>query len=155
MAKAKETPEPAEDSGSENAERTEKPEQAEAERVEKVKRGENATDVQETESTQGQGKTDYNWGMLCHLAGLVPILGPLLIWLLKKDEDPFADEQGKHALNFGISVLIYGVVLCLTIIGIPFLPVLGIVYVIFLVVGAAKASDGKSYRYPIAIRFIK
>ncbi len=137
MAKTNKTPEP-----SENSDKGPQAEQP-------VKAEEPATKEPEV------SKDARMWGMLCHLAGLVPILGPLFVWLVKKDEDAFANEQGKQALNFGVSMLIYGVVLCLTIIGILFLPALGIVYVIFVAVAAVKASNGQSYRYPIAIRFIK
>lgn len=136
MAEINETPETSESPGG----------KANADRSEDVEQGQVSAEV---------NKEARMWGMLCHLAGLVPILGPLFVWLVKKDEDAFADEQGKQALNFGVSMLIYGVVLCLTIVGILFLPALGIVYVIFVAVAAVKASNGQSYRYPIAIRFIK
>jgi len=126
-----------------------------SENPESQEQAEQNVNAEEPESSETQKKKDYNWGMLCHLAGLFPIFGPLFVWLLKKDEDTFANEQGKHSLNFGISMLIYGVVLCLTIVGIPFLPVLGIVYILFLVVASVKTSNGQSYRYPIAIRFVK
>jgi len=69
------------------------------------------------------------WGMFCHLSTLcgyvMPfgnILGPLVVWLIKKDEYPLVDDQGKEALNFQISITIWTVIaaiLCIIIIGIP------------------------------------
>ncbi|MEW6113824.1 MAG: DUF4870 domain-containing protein, partial [Thermodesulfobacteriota bacterium] len=60
-------------------------------------------------------KQATNWGMLCHLSALLGlvlisfghILGPLVVWLFKKNDDPFIDEQGKESLNFQISMTIY------------------------------------------------
>lgn len=68
-----------------------------------------------TQETEKQART---WGMLCHLTALccwvgVPfgnIVGPLIVWLIKKDETPLVDEQGKESLNFQISISIYAIV---------------------------------------------
>ncbi len=110
------------------------------------------------------------WAMLCHLAGLAwilpitpafgSVLGPLIVWLIKKNEHPFVDEQGKEALNFQITMLIYGVVaalLMLLCIGFLLLLVVGVVDVVFTVIAAIKANDGYHYRYPypLIIRFVK
>jgi uncharacterized protein len=104
------------------------------------------------------------WGMLCHLSALIQflgipsIVGPLVIWLIKKNEMPFVDDQGKEAVNFHITVIIAAIVLSPTIclgIGVFVLVGLGIVSLIFSVVGAIKASSGIVYRYPVCIRFIK
>ena len=106
------------------------------------------------------------WGMVCHLGGLakytpVPfgnIVAPLVLWLIKKDELPFVDDQGKEALNFQISMSIYmlvSAVLCLILIGIPLLIGLGIFDVVVIVIAAVKANQGIAYRYPLCIRFIK
>jgi hypothetical protein len=109
-------------------------------------------------------KTAMTWGMLCHLAALAwflplgHLLGPLVVWLVKKDEHPFIDEQGKESLNFQISMTIYGSVAALTllvIIGILLLPAVFIADVVLTIVAAIKASNGESYRYPLTIRFIK
>lgn len=110
-------------------------------------------------------KEERNWAMLCHLAGLamyvaIPfghIIGPLVIWLVKKDEFPFVDEQGKEALNFQISMTLYFFLagfMILVVIGVILLPVLFVVQVIFIIIAAVKASDGESYQYPFTIRFI-
>jgi uncharacterized Tic20 family protein len=108
------------------------------------------------------------WAMFCHLAGLaflvVPaigaVLGPLVIWLLKKEEFPFVDDQGKEAVNFQITMLIYGVIafiLCFACIGTILLPVVGLIDIVLVIMAAIKANDGYRYRYPkpFIIRLIK
>ena len=108
------------------------------------------------------------WAMFCHLAGLggflpiAPVLGgiiaPLIIWQIKKDQFPFVDEQGKEAVNFQISILIYLLVaglLCFACIGIAVLPAVYIFDVVFLLIAGVKANNGEHYRYPLTIRFIK
>ena len=111
------------------------------------------------------GSDERMWGMLCHLstfAGyLVPfgnILGPLVVWLVKKDEYAFVDDQGKEALNFQISITIYSLVagvLILALIGIPLLIAVIIFSVVMTVIAAIKANGGEYYRYPLTIRFVK
>ncbi len=100
-------------------------------------------------------KDAKNMAMLCHLLGLVGFLGPLVFWLIKKDKHKFIDEAGKEALNFQLSLLIYFAILCFTVVGTVLIPVLVVLNIIFVIVAAAKVGDGMSYRYPIAIRFIK
>jgi uncharacterized Tic20 family protein len=107
-----------------------------------------------------------NWGMLCHLTALagfigIPfghILGPLVVWLLKKNDYPSVDEQGKESLNFQISLSIYGIISALLIfvmVGIFLLIVLILADLILVIVASVKTSNGESYRYPLTIRFIK
>jgi uncharacterized Tic20 family protein len=107
------------------------------------------------------------WAMFSHLAafaGLVPalivigcVIGPLVVWLLKKHDFPFVDEQGKEAVNFQITMLLIFLALPLTCIGIVLMPFVPIVDFIFVVIAAIKANDGYHYRYPypLIIRFIK
>jgi uncharacterized Tic20 family protein len=108
------------------------------------------------------------WSMFCHLSGLaallpiMPVLGgiiaPLIIWQIKKDEHPFVNEQGKEAVNFQISILIYELVaglLFFACIGTLLLPAVMIFDIVFLVIAAIKANNGFHYRYPLCIRFIK
>ena len=115
---------------------------------------------------EGDEKQARNWGMLCHLTALaaflgIPfghILGPLIVWLIKKNEYPFVDEQGKESLNFQISVTIYSMplfILVFLLIGIPLLIALFMADVMLVIIAAVKASNGESYRYPLTIRFIK
>ena len=102
--------------------------------------------------------------MMCHLsafAGLfVPlgnIWGPLVFWLVKKDELPDVDAHGKESLNFQISMSIYIVVsilLSLLLIGIPVLVGLTIYWIVAVIIASVRANNGELYRYPLAIRFI-
>ena len=131
-------------------------------------------EVVEREKTGKELNKDARmWAMICHLGGLggllpiVPAIGsviaPLIIWQVKKDEDPFIDEQGKEAVNFQISMLLYalaGSVVCaITCIGAVLIPVViavvAIFDLVFLLIAAVKANDGHHYRYPLTIRFIK
>jgi uncharacterized Tic20 family protein len=111
-------------------------------------------------------KDARTWAMLCHLGGLgvyiIPsvghIIAPLIFWLIKKDESPFVDDQGKESLNFQISITIYALVallLTLVIIGFILLPAVGIFDLIMVIIAAVKANSGEKYRYPLCIRFIK
>jgi len=108
------------------------------------------------------------WAMFCHLSGLalfipvLPVIGnviaPLIIWQIKKDDYPFVDEQGKEAVNFQLSILIYGIVaglFCFACIGFVLVPAVIVFDVIFLLIAAVKANDGYHYHYPLTIRFIK
>lgn len=105
------------------------------------------------------------YGMLCHLSALagyiIPvgnIIGPLIFWLLKRDQHPFVNEQGKESLNFQISVLIYALLaglLCIVFIGLLLLPLIGIGSLVFIIIASVRANAGESYRYPLTIRFIK
>lgn len=110
-------------------------------------------------------KEERNWGMMCHLSAfaffIVPfghILGPLVIWLLKKDEIPFVDDQGKEALNFQISITIYAIIsgiLVIVLVGIALLGMLVILDGILIVIAGIKANEGIPYRYPFSLRVLK
>jgi len=106
------------------------------------------------------------WNVLCHataLAGFfVPwaghILGPLIVWMAKRNDSPEIDQHGKESLNFQISMLIYNViagVLCLVLIGFVILAILHILNLVLVIIASIQASEGKFYRYPLAIRLIK
>ena len=110
--------------------------------------------------------SSHTWGMLCHLTALsgllgVPfgqILGPLLIWLLKRDEYPFADDQGKESLNFQLSMLIYtlgSVLLICLCVGIALILLIQVFNLVLVIVASVKASYGERYRYPLTIRFFR
>lgn len=104
-------------------------------------------------------KDATNIAMLCHiLAIFTGFLGPLIIWLIKKDDTPFVDRHGKEALNFQLTVLIAMVASGLSMfvcIGFVLMPVVWIVDLIFCIIAAVKTSRGEEYRYPVNIRFIK
>lgn len=107
---------------------------------------------------------EKTWAMVCHLAALayfIPfgqVVGPLIVWVLKKDEMPFVDDQGKEALNFQISILIYQLLcipLVFIVIGIPILIFLGIINLVLVVVAAVNAGRGIPFRYPLSIKLLK
>ena len=103
-------------------------------------------------------KDVVNMVTMTHLLGLIGFVGPLIVWLLKKDEHKFVNEQVKEILNYQISLMIYflaGFLLCIIRIGAVILPVLMVLHIIFVIIASVKASEGKAYRYPIAIRFLK
>ena len=110
-------------------------------------------------------KDERTWAMLSHFSALCMfifpfgnILAPLIIWLIKKEEMSFVEDQAKEVLNFQISMTIYlliSVILCFILIGIPI--VIGLVIFCFFItiIAAISANDGKAYRYPINLRLIK
>ena len=102
---------------------------------------------------------DRNLAMLAHLLGIVSgFVGALIIWLIKKDQSAYVDEQGKEALNFQITMLIAFVgawILMFILIGMLLMPLLLIANLVFCILAAVAASNGKAYRYPVAIRLLK
>ncbi len=105
------------------------------------------------------------WAMFCHLSALVGLLGngigfliaPLIIWLIKKEDYPFVNEQGKEAVNFQITMLLAALVcipLLFVVVGFVLLIAIGVLATVFPIIAAIKASDGIHYRYPLSIRFI-
>lgn len=123
------------------------------------------------------------WATVAHLsplAGLTGIpfanvIGPLVVWLIKRQDHPFVDDQGKEALNFQLSLTLYAVAVGLVLAPVLFigalLPVLpGLVFVpvaivgavallvfglVMIVVAALRANEGEAYRYPLTIRFVR
>ena len=106
-----------------------------------------------------------NWDVLCHLAALagfigIPlgnVIGPLVVWLIKKDEISSVNRHGREALNFQISMTIYTIIAAFSFfiaIGIILLPAILLTNLILLIIAAVKANKGEFYRYPLTIRFI-
>jgi uncharacterized Tic20 family protein len=108
---------------------------------------------------------ERTWGLLAHLSGLIAILlggmsflGPLIVWLIKKDQSPFVADQAKEALNFQIAVFIAlliagaSVLIC---VGILLVPVVFIGSIVYSIIGAMEANKGVYYRYPYTIRLIQ
>lgn len=103
--------------------------------------------------------------MFCHFAaflGLVfpfgNLLGPLIVWQIKKELDPFVDEQGKEALNFQISVSLAAVLcvlLMVVVIGFPLLALVSIGALVLTIIAGIKANEGQAYRYPFSWRLLK
>jgi len=103
-------------------------------------------------------KDARNMAMLCHLLGIVGFFAPLVIWLNEKDKHKFVNEHGQAAMNYQISIIIYYIaswMLCFIIVGFFMIIALVIMHIVFVIMGAVKASKGEPWRYPIAIRFIK
>ena len=102
-------------------------------------------------------KEAITMGMLCHLLGIFTgFLGPLIIWLIKKDSSPFVDDQGKEALNFQIVALIATFACFLGFCLAPFLILaVQVIRIVFSVIGTIKANQGIAYRYPLTFRLIK
>ena len=114
---------------------------------------------------------ERQWAMFAHLSALLGIfiggltfVGPLVIWLIKKDTMPFVNDQGKEALNFQIAVSIVMVALwVLTIFTLfllspltfPVMFIVGIAALVFVVMAGIKANEGVAYRYPFSIRLVK
>ncbi|TAL90218.1 MAG: DUF4870 domain-containing protein [Rhodanobacter sp.] len=108
---------------------------------------------------------ERQWAMFAHLSALfglvVPlgsVIGPLVMWLIKKDTMPFVNDQGKEALNFNITMLIAAIVcwiLVFILVGFLLLPILVIFWLVFVVIATIKANEGVLYRYPFALRLVK
>ena len=106
-----------------------------------------------------------NWGMAAHLAALagfvIPfgnIIGPLVVYLMKKGQNAFVEGEAKEALNFQITIAILTIpciILLFILIGIPLLLALWVANLVFIILAAIKASEGTPYRYPVNFRLIK
>ena len=122
---------------------------------------------QQAPSAEGPSKDARLWATLCHIAAFagllgIPfgsILGPLILWLIKRADFPFVDQQGKEALNFQISITIYFIAAMPLLCGGPLVLLvwfpLGIVDIIFTIIAAINANNGQDYRYPICLRLVK
>jgi uncharacterized Tic20 family protein len=112
-------------------------------------------------SSQDIPAAEQNMAMFCHLAplsGCITPLGSLVLWLAKKDSMPYVDQEGKKAINFQISVLIYilaSMALCIIGVGFILLFALAIFNFIMVVSNGIKAGKGEETRYPLSIIFIK
>ena len=124
-------------------------------------------DQQPTSSSvvSGSSSSVRTWCILAHATALVGflvpvaghIVGPLIVWLAKRQDSPEIDAHGKESMNFQISMLIWNAIaaiLIVVLIGIPILILLHILNIIFVIVASIQASEGKLYRYPLAIRLI-
>ena len=136
----------------------------------------NPPPADESVAASGISAEERQWAMFAHLSALVgglltsaaggwgTFIGPLVIWLVKKDTMPFVNDQGKEALNFNITVAIICLALVLLsivtlgiglIIAIPAWVIVGIAWLVLTILAAVKANEGVSYRYPLTLRLIK
>lgn len=108
---------------------------------------------------------DRQWKVILHLSGLcgliIPyvgnILGPLVVWLMKKEEMPALEPEGRKVLNFQISWSIYIFLASLSLffcVGAFLLPVVGLAWLVLLIIGAVKASNGEPYTFPLTIKML-
>ena len=102
---------------------------------------------------------EKNLGLIMHVLSLVGfgLIGPLIVWLVKKDESAFINVQGRELLNFQISFVIYSIAcipLCFILIGFPLLIVLGVAAFVLTLIGLVKATEGKIYRFPATIKLL-
>lgn len=128
-------------------------------------------------NASGIAAEQRQWAMFAHLSALLGglvtagwaggvgcFLGPLVIWLMKRETMPFVGDQAKEALNFNITVA--AIMLILFLVGIftfgigflltlPLMAIVGLVALVFIIIAAIKANDGVAYRYPFAIRLVK
>ncbi|MGD8377533.1 MAG: DUF4870 domain-containing protein [Acidobacteriota bacterium] len=106
------------------------------------------------------------WAMLAHLTALAGLLGngigfligPLVVWLVKREDDPFIDQQGKEAVNFQLTMflaLFLSVPLVFLVVGIPIMIAIGLLMCVLPVFAAIRAQEGVAYRYPLTLRFLK
>jgi len=109
-------------------------------------------------------KDERNWAVILHLSPLagyfIPLLGfilPLLIWLLKKDESPYLNQQGKEVINFLITLVIavtVAALLTIIVIGLLLLLILWVYAIVATIVAAVQTSKGANFRYPYILRLI-
>ena len=134
-------------------------------------------DINPATDASGITAEEKQWAMFAHLSALAGgiltsgwagsigcFIGPLIIWMMKKDTMPFVDDQAKEALNFNISVALVFLALFLLsvltlgiglIIAIPAWIIIGIAWLVFTIIAGIKAHEGVAYRYPLTLRLIK
>lgn len=105
------------------------------------------------------------WAMFCHLSAFLGfwfpfgnLIGPLVLWQLKREKDPFIDAQGKEALNFQLTVAIASAVcflLMFVLVGFVLLGLLALGALVLTIIGGVKAGEGQAYRYPFTWRLVK
>ena len=125
----------------------------------------------------GISAEERQWAMVAHLSALLGglltsgwagsigcFLGPLIIWMVKKDTMPFVDDQAKEALNFNITVaIIFFVLWAVTfltlfiggVLTVPLMVIVGIAWLVLTVIASIKANQGERYRYPFTLRLVK
>jgi len=120
-------------------------------------------------SAESQART---WNMLCHLSALagfiIPfgnMLGPLLVWQIKKNELPSTNIHGKAALNFQITVTLAALVgmavavvlsfFCVGFLLIPIVILIGLAGLVFAIIAGIKANNGEDYKYPWSLELVK
>jgi len=117
---------------------------------------ENSLLGQESQPDYVPSSDEKTFALLSHVLTLVaPILAPLIIYLIKKDESRFVAYHARESLNFQITVCVIAIILVITLIGILLLWFVGIISLVLVIVATVRASEGKLYKYPFSIRLIK
>lgn len=101
---------------------------------------------------------DKQWASLAHLLGILAWIPPLIIWLVFKDRGQLTNQEGKESLNFQITLVIaevIGYILTLAFIGVLIILAVWVVRIVFSIIAFTRVNAGGTYRYPLAIRFIK
>ena len=107
--------------------------------------------------------SERSWGGAAHWSAFLgawlalAFLGPLVVLAVKGGESPYIRRQAVEALNFNLSVLIYGAIaglLCFVLIGFVLLPAVGLFWLVYAIIGSVKASNGELYQYPLTIRLV-
>lgn len=120
------------------------------------------------------GSHDRTWPVLAHLSqlctfvGVPGLVGPLVVWLVRRTDDPEAAREAKEALNFQISLWLYGIGLfllvgvglldgsgSLLVAGAATLVLLALGSLVLPIVAAVQVSRGEPYRYPLIVRLVK
>lgn len=125
----------------------------------------NKSTIEPRFQSQATLRDEKIWAMFCHLSSfiifLIPffgnIIGPLIIWMIKKEEFPLVNDQGKESINFQISMTIYffaSILLSFIAIGIPIMIAILFFDPIMTIIAAIRACEGARYRYPFTVRFI-
>jgi len=110
-------------------------------------------------------QSERDWAMFCHLSSFAGyffpfggIIAPLICWISRREGSEWVNQNGKSALNFQLSILLYNVMtipLCFILVGIPILIFILIFEVVCIVVASIKASQGEVFKYPLSIPFIQ
>ena len=125
----------------------------------------------------GVSREERQWAMFAHLSALLGglvtagwafsagcFIGPLVIWLLKKETMPFVADQAREALNFNITIAAIMLLLLLLgvftlgigfLVAVPLMALIGLAALVLVIIAAIKSNDGVAYRYPFAVRLIK
>jgi len=120
----------------------------------------------EPEVVSGRSDKGRTWSMLAHLSALCAVVGipfghlvgPLVVWLIKRDELPEVDRHGRDSLNFQLSMTIYLIISGLSIfifVGIFLVPLVFAMDVICVIIASIKVSRGEAFQYPLTIKFLK
>lgn len=116
-------------------------------------------DVEDNGSISNPSKDDRLLSMLIYVTSIfTTIIGPLIIWLIKRDESEFINYHGKEYFNFVISFFVYSLVAGLStiiLIGFILVPIVTIAFIVLLIIAAVKSYNGEYYRIPFVFRLIK